>query len=316
MTNASPDLVKAHAEAKEQGRDAQQAIRNRWYEANPRHKWIVRRNTAYKLWQMNAPEHVVHEALRGEKKQGLEFLKTSIPPKEANPETEVPQPVENPETEVPQPVAATRVKSRRQVVLVSKARPESRRLKVKGIKKDGTPDKRCKLNTLQVKSDQVASQAPSSGQVVVVVRKAGLETRRVLLKGVKKDGTLDKRYNLKRMVKEIHQLVSTAEAEAEKAKDEAKIARKKAEEEEEEEELNKKLGHMSHEEQFKLLKYKIRVGSEKITKSLVIRYVKAMEKESEKKGNPEEFAKVDYKAWLRHLSGEWRAARDRFIDLI
>ena len=295
--------MKAHAEAKEQGRDAQQAIRNRWYEANPRHKWIVRRNTAYKLLQMNAPEHVVHEALRGERKQGLEFLKASIPPK-----------VENPETEVPQPVAATRVKSRRRVVLVSKARPESRRLKVKGIKKDGTPDKRCKLNTLQVKSDQVASQAPSSGQVVVVVRKAGLETRRVLLKGVKKDGTLDKRYNLKRMVTEIHQLVSTAEAEAEKAKDEAKIARKKAEEEEEE--LKKKLGHMSHEEQFKLLKYKIRVGSEKITKSLVIRYVKAMEKESEKKGNPEEFAKVDYKAWLRHLTGEWRAARDRFIDLI
>ena len=227
---------------------------------------------------------------------GIDFAKASIPLK-----------VENPETEVPQ----LEIK----VVKKDGTLVKSRRLEIKVVKKDGTLDKRCKLNTLHVKSDQVASQAPSSGKVVVLISKAGLESRRVLVKGVKKDGTLDNRYNLKTLVKEIHQLVSTAEAEAEKAKDEAKIARKKAEEEEEEE-LKKKLGHMSHEEQFKILKDKFIVGNEKITKSLVIRYVKAMEKESEKKGNPEEFAKVDYKAWLRHLTGEWRAARDRFIDLI
>ena len=115
---------------------------------------------------MNVDEHVLQEALAIGKNEGLtdkfpigatgvgiDFAKASVPLK-----------VENPETEVPQQIAATLVRSRR--------------LKVKGVKKDGTLDKRCKLKTLvraAATFDQLASQAPSTGKGVVVVSTAEAE---------------------------------------------------------------------------------------------------------------------------------------------
>ena len=256
----------AHREAREQGRAAQQAIiKDRWFEATPQFHSHVR----------IAKKHLENAVATGKKEGltdkipiaatgvGIDFAKASIPLK-----------VENPETEVPQ----LEIK----VVKKDGTLVKSRRLEIKVVKKDGTLDKRCKLNTLRVESDQVASQAPSSGKVVVLVSKAGPESRRLKVKGIKKDGTLDKRFTLRKKAKE--------------------------------EELKKQLGHMSAEEQLKHLSWMIR-GS-KITKSLVIRYVKSIEKESEKKGNPEELAKVDYKAWLKHLTGQWFAARYHPMDSI